>query len=188
MVSRNEKGKFRGENDGENEESGKLTEEVDTYLKTFYYDPSKPGSYGGLNKLWMAIKKDKDRPKNINRKKAEKWLEVQEVHRIHKTPKHHFKTEAIIMGQVDEQWDADLISMIQQSKQNKGFKYIALFIDLFSKYIWLEPLKTKQGKEVTQAVKKVFAEGRKPAVLRTDQGNTISNASVISRHFQPPKW
>ncbi len=59
--------------------------------------------------------------------------------------------------------------MVQMSKQNKGYRYIALFIDLFSKHVWLEPLKAKQGKDVTLAVKKVFAEGLKPTTLRTDQ-------------------
>ncbi len=92
--------------------------------------------------------KQTDKPKNITRINVEKWLEGQKTYRLHKTPKRNFKTEAIIMGQVDEQWDADLISMIYQSKQNKGYKYIALFIDLFSKYIWLEPLKPKQVKTI----------------------------------------
>ena len=155
---------------GESEKSSEQTKEVDSYLQAFYYDPSKPASYSGLNKLWSAIKKNKDSPPYITRKNVEKWLEVQQVHRIHNTPKRHFKTESIITGQIDEQWDGDLISMIPQSRQNKGYKYIALFVDLFSKYIWLEPLKTKQGKEVTSVVKKIFAEGRKPDILRTDQG------------------
>ncbi len=74
------------------------------------------------------------------------------------------------MGQVDEQWEADLNSMIQHTKENKGYKYIALFVDVFSKHLWLELLQTKQGSEVTAAVKAVFAQGRKPTVLRTDQG------------------
>ncbi len=74
------------------------------------------------------------------------------------------------MGQVDEQWEADFISIIQHTKENKGYKYIALFDDVFSKHLWLEPLKTKQGSEVTAAEKAVFAEGRKPTMLRTDQG------------------
>ena len=146
---------------------------IDEYLKLLYYDLGKPGSYAGINKLWLSIKNRKDKPQNITRKNVEKWLEGQQTFRLHKTPKRNFKTESIIMGQVDEQWDADLISMIHQSKQNKGYKYIALFIDLFSKHIWLEPLKTKQGKDVLQAVKKVFGQGRKPQVLRTDQGGYI---------------
>ena len=150
----------------EEEESVK----VNSYLSPLYYTLSQPASYSGLNKLWSIIQKKKDRPLYITRKNVARWLESQQVHRIHRAPKKHFKTEAIIMGQVDEQWEADLISMIPQSRQNKGYKYICLFVDVFSKYLWLEPLKTKQGKEVAQAIKKVFKEGRKPLVLRTDQG------------------
>jgi hypothetical protein len=194
MVSHKEKKgeNARGKSNSESEKSREQSKVIDMYLTANYYDTSKPASYSGLNKLWSAIQKNEDRPKSITRRNVEKWLEVQQVHRIHKTPKRHFKTESIIMGQVDEQWDGDLISMIPQSRQNKGFKYIALFVDLFSKYIWLEPLKTKQGKEVTQVVKKVFTEGRKPQVLRTDQGNgdcvNQLNGQCSSISTQTMKW
>jgi hypothetical protein len=179
MVSHKVKDKPKGEHrkgftkakEGHDSKGVEQTEGVDEYLKSIYYDLSKPGSYGGLNKLWLAIKKSKDKPEYITRKSVAKWLDIQQVHRLHQTPKHHFKTESISVGQIDEQWDCDLISMIPQSKNNKGYKYIALFVDLFSKHLWLEPLKTKQSVEVTNMVQKVFAEGRKPGILRTDQGS-----------------
>ena len=37
------------------------------------------------------------------------------------------------------------------SKNNKGDKYILMIIDVFSKYEWAIPLKTKTGPEVTKA-------------------------------------
>ena len=43
---------------------------------------------------------------------------------------------------------ADLVDMQSFSKNNKGFKYILIIIDVFSKYGWAIPLKTKTGPEV----------------------------------------
>lgn len=79
---------------------------------------------------------------------------------------------------MDEQWDGDLIVFTQFSKYNNGHGYIAVFIDLFSRYVWLEPVKTKNKKDMVTMMKTLFSEGRKPAILRTDQGTEWKNTSV----------
>jgi len=48
------------------------------------------------------------------------------------------------------------------SKFNKGFKYLLMVVDVFSKYGWIMPLKDKKGETVTKAFKTIFKEGRKP--------------------------
>ncbi len=53
------------------------TKVIDDYLKLFYYDLGKPASYAVINKLWLCINKQKDKPKNITRKNVKKWLEGQ---------------------------------------------------------------------------------------------------------------
>ena len=44
---------------------------------------------------------------------------------------------------IDDQWDADLMDMSYYAKQNDGYNYILMVIDIFSKYVWLRPLKRK---------------------------------------------
>ena len=39
----------------------------------------------------------------------------------------------------------DLADMQSLSKYNKGTKYLLCAIDLFSKYVWVVPLKDKKG-------------------------------------------
>ena len=46
----------------------------------------------------------------------------------------------------DAIWTADLVDM------HKGFKYILMIVDVFSKYGWAIPLKKKTGPEVTKAL------------------------------------
>ena len=43
--------------------------------------------------------------------------------------------------------------MQQFSKWNKGYKYLFMVIDVFSKYGWIVPLKNKQGDTVKEAFK-----------------------------------
>ena len=38
--------------------------------------------------------------------------------------------------------------MQQFSKWNKGYKYLLMVIDVFSKHAWIVPLKNKQGETV----------------------------------------
>ena len=55
------------------------------------------------------------------------------------------------------------------SRSNKGYKYLLTVIDVFSKYRWIVSLKTKSGKEVAQAFRKLFLIGH-PSLLWTDKG------------------
>ena len=48
---------------------------------------------------------------------------------------------------------------------NKGYRYLLMTVDVFSKYGWIEPLKDKKGETVTEAFKKIFKEDRKPTYL-----------------------
>ena len=65
--------------------------------------------------------------------------------------------------------------MQQFSKWNKGFRYLLMALDVFSKYGWIVPLKDKKGETVTQAFKTIFKEGRKPQYLWTDKGKEYYN-------------
>ena len=52
---------------------------------------------------------------------------------------------------IDEQFQADLVDLQNLSRYNKGYKYLLTCIDIFSKYAFVLPLKTKQGQELVKA-------------------------------------
>ena len=68
--------------------------------------------------------------------------------------------------------------MQQFSKWNKGYRYLLMVLDLFSKYGWIVPLKDKKGETVTEALKTIFKEGRKPQYLWTDKGKEYYNKNM----------
>ena len=63
------------------------------------------------------------------------------------------------------------------SEFNNGVKYLLAVIDIFSKYGWLIPLKSKTGVEVANALQNIFKE-RKPEKLWVDKGKEFYNRDV----------
>ena len=58
---------------------------------------------------------------------------------------------------------------------NDGYKYILCIIDIFSKYAWCVPLKTK-GVTVLNAIKNVIERsGRSPDKFWSDRGSEFYN-------------
>ena len=78
----------------------------------------------------------------------------------------------------DAIWTADLIDMQSFSRSNKGFKYILMIIDVFSKYRWAIPLKTKNGSEVMKAFQSLWKTQKPPQKLWTDEGKDFYNKSM----------
>ena len=63
------------------------------------------------------------------------------------------------------------------SRSNKGYKYLLTVINVFSKYGWIVPLKTKTGKEFAQAFRKLFLNSL-PSRLWTDNGVEFYNQQL----------
>lgn len=68
------------------------------------------------------------------------------VNEIHRNARKNFLRRSYQMRGIDDTFQADLVEMIPHSKLNKGFKYILMVVDVFSKFAWTVPLKNKTGK------------------------------------------
>jgi hypothetical protein len=62
------------------------------------------------------------------------------------------------------------MDMTKFAKYNNGYNFILVVIDIFSKYVWLRPLKDGKGESVSRALENVLVEGRSPIRIRTDKG------------------
>ena len=69
-----------------------------------------------------------------------------------------FERKKVIVNHIDEIHSCDLVDMQKYSKMNKGYKYIFTNIDIFSKYAWSFPLKTKTIKEIKSCFQEIFKE------------------------------
>lgn len=55
-------------------------------------------------------------------------------------------------------------------KENDDVSFVLVVIDIFSKFLKIEPLQYKKGQSVTAVFKHVLREGRRPTRLRSDKG------------------
>ena len=65
------------------------------------------------------------------------------------------------MNSIDEIWAADLIDMQAFSKDNSEIKYLLIVIDIFSKFVWIIPLKRKTEQEIANAFSRILKERRR---------------------------
>ena len=105
-----------------------------------------------------------------SRSQAQKELEKNLAYTPHKQRLRRSVFQPVVVFDIDQQWVADLVEVQSIAKHNKGFRYILVIIDAFSKYAWAQPIKKKTGKDVTEAFAKILksAHGRKPQNLQTD--------------------
>ena len=90
---------------------------------------------------------------------------------------HHFRKRKVVVNDIDEIWAADLVDMQSFSKFNNGIKYLLMVIDVFSKYGWIVPLKSKTGVDVANALSKIFDE-RRCMKMWVDKGKEFYNKHV----------
>ena len=102
-------------------------------------------------------------------------MSQQDVYTLHKPSRRRYKRSRVIVPGIDAQFQADLVDLQNLSRYNKGYKYLLTCIDIFSKYAWVLPLKSKQGQELVKAFQKILFTGRKPSKQQTDLGTEFLN-------------
>lgn len=98
----------------------------------------------------------------------------QVVEEIHKGARVNFKRRRVVLKSLHDLVQADIVDMISLSGENKGFKYILVVINCFSKFVWAFPLKTKSGPEVARNLEKIF-KIQKIINFQTDMGKEFFN-------------
>lgn len=99
------------------------------------------------------------------------------VNELHRNVMKNFKRRKTEVRGLNETLQADLVEMIPYANQNRNIKYILTVIDIFSKYAWAVPVKSKTANDVVNAMKTVLEGRRKrPKNLHTDMGREFFNA------------
>ena len=94
-----------------------------------------------------------------------------------KPPKKNYHTNKTIIKSIDDTWSSDFLDMNDYGiKNNKGYRYILVVIDNFSKFGWTIPLKKKYAQSITDAFSQIIKTSRrKPNLLETDDGKEYVN-------------
>ena len=89
-----------------------------------------------------------------------------------------FERKKIVINHIDEIHSCDLVDTQKYSRMNKGYKYIFTNIDIFSKYAWSFPLKSKTIKDIKPCFKKIFKQ-RKLKYIWSDQESVFFSKEML---------
>lgn len=79
---------------------------------------------------------------------------------------------------MDYQWDVDMVFMMIYIKDNDGYGFFVLVIDIFFWFLWMVFLCIIKGLEMLNVLKLVFDQGRILDYLRMDNGVEFKNRIV----------
>ena len=83
-------------------------------------------------------------------KKDESKIFIDEI--CSKPPNKNYPTNKTIINYFVDSWSSDLLDMNDYGiKINKGYRYILVVIDNFSKFGWTIPVKNKNAQSMTVA-------------------------------------
>ena len=142
------------------------------------YETSKsPHSYGGIDGLLENARKIDP---SITRKEVKSFLEKQESYTLHKITRKKFTRRKVLAPKPGVIASCDLADMSRLSKFNSGFKYILIFIDVFSRLCQAVPVKTKDGLVMTKALRDILESGYFDNLrrLNSDEGKEFYNKHV----------
>ena len=97
---------------------------------------------------------------------------------LNKAVINKFERKKVVINHIDEIQSCDLVDMTKYSRMNKGYRYIFTDIDIFSKYAWSFPIKSKTIKDIKACFEKNFKE-RKPKFIWSDQESAFFSKKML---------
>jgi len=145
-------------------------------IKKIYTDPSNPASFGGKKALLEGVRKVDS---GITLGDVSKVLATLDSYALHKQRNNVFPTRRHISPGINHYFQMDLFVMNENLARINGWRYILFMIDIFSKKLFLRPLKTKRGAEVARAIHSIIKENKTPPLkISSDRGGEFINADV----------
>jgi Integrase core domain len=116
---------------------------------------------------------------SITKERAKKILEGIDSYTLHREFKRPRVFNPYYVYKRREQAQGDLIDIRSLSKENDGTNHLLLLIDVFSRRVWVYPLKTKTGIECERNLRKWLASlSKTPRQIIFDGGGEFFNAHV----------
>ena len=143
-----------------------LTTEQEQLLKETYYNPKTTGS---IKHVFEQV-----RTYGIKYIDVKQFISKQETSQLFKKQpkiKHYYP---IMAEYKNEKLQIDIMDLSDISTTNKGYKYLLIAVDVYSRMAYAIPLKNKTTDIVFEAVKTIVDE-TKPSIIISDLGSEFIN-------------
>jgi len=123
------------------------------------------------------------RPKNSD-DVIRAWLENQDAYTLHRSLRKRFARNPCTVTNVMYVWECDLLDLHNYAKYKDNYRYFLSFLDVFTIFLNMIPLKTKSGPSVASAFRSIIDDlkystsRRRSIYLRTGKGKAF-----INKHF-----
>ena len=107
-----------------------------------------PAAFGSVENLQKNTK--------LQPRKVKQFLETKNAHTKYKGFRKSFARLKVIAYDLDEIWSLDLAHVDKLSKQKAGIKYLLIAVDCLSRYLRVEPLKSKYATTTAEAFKRMI--------------------------------
>ena len=94
-----------------------------------------------------------------------------------KPPKKYYPTNKTDVYYIDDIWSLDILDLKDYGpKNNRGYRYVLVTIDNFSKFGWTIPLKNKNAQTIKDSFENILTSSkRKPNLVESDRGKEFYN-------------
>ena len=94
-----------------------------------------------------------------------------------KPPKKNYATNKTDVYHIDDTWSLDILDLKDYGPENnRGYRYVLVTIDNFSKYGWTIPLKIKNAQTIKDSFENILINSkRKPNLIESDRGKEFYN-------------
>ena len=126
-----------------------------------------PSAYGSIHNLSNAS--------NLSRRKVETFLHPKNAHTKYRQSRCHFPCLEVCAYDIDEIWSIDLAYLDRLAKYNKGVKYLLVAVDVLSRKLRVEPMRSKTAEETTKTFARMTSM-TKPKKVWSDKGTDFRGA------------
>ena len=106
----------------------------------------------------------------LSKKKVEQFLQTKTSYTKFGPPIRRFRRLQAFSKYINEIWCMDLAFVDKLASQNKGVKCLLVAVDVFSRFVRVQTMKTKYAKDTLQAFKKMISRKNTPEKLWVDKG------------------
>ena len=94
-----------------------------------------------------------------------------------KLPKKNYPTNKTDVYHIDDIWSLDILDLEHYGPENKrGYRYVLVITDNFSKFGWTVPIKTKNAQTIKDSFENRIINSKiKPNLIETDRGKEFHN-------------
>ena len=168
--------------DSKDSKSGKNFSKYDEVLTSLYTDPSKPSSYSSITNLYKYAKQIFP---DIRLKDVRDFLERSKTWTSFKKPRFNFPRRKMFVAYPNETWALDTAHMESLKAFNSGFSYLLFVLDVFSRFLWVRPFKSKKNTETIEVFRSIVqSAGVAPIYCHTDKGTELNFLTPAFREFE----